>query len=253
MVPSMPSRTFALFGVLGAIAVGCGGKPTPNETVNAGSTGANSSSGSPSGSTQANTGTAGGTATAPGSGATAAATVGSGSSDATSGSVGGTEGTSGGASSGIGSTAATSTGASGDDSGAMTSDGGNALTMMSDGGRPSGMSAGCGQPPPTTEAIGTATLQMIDITGLAQEYVAGYTHRKYCTTIPKGYDPSKAYPVVFYGTGCGATGCEGSSFTGRTDIFYVEAISTTGCFQTGKESTVDSPELNYFDQVMAHV
>jgi polyhydroxybutyrate depolymerase len=253
MVPSMPSRTFALFGVLGAIAVGCGGKPTPNETVNAGSTGANSSSGSPSGSTQANTGTAGGTATAPGSGATAAATVGSGSSDATSGSVGGTEGTSGGASSGIGSTAATSTGASGDDSGAMTSDGGNALTMMSDGGRPSGMSAGCGQPPPTTEAIGTATLQMIDITGLAQEYVAGYTHRKYCTTIPKGYDPSKAYPVVFYGPGCGATGCEGSSFTGRTDIFYVEAISTTGCFQTGKESTVDSPELNYFDQVMAHV
>ena len=68
---------------------------------------------------------------------------------------------------------------------------------------------------------------------------------------------------------CGATGCEGSSFTGRTDIIYVEAISSAdakegttpptlvppdsspGCFQTGRESTVDSPELNYFDQVMA--
>ena len=255
-MPSMPSRTLTLFGVLGAIAVGCGGKPTPDETVNAGSTGANSSSGSPSGSTQANTGTASGTAT-PASGATAGAIDGTGSSGTTSGSAGGTEGTSAGNTSGTGSSAATSTGASGDDSGAMTySDGGNALTMMSDGGRPSGMSEGCGQPPPTTEAIGTATLQMIDITGLAQEYVAGYTHRKYCTTIPKGYDPSKAYPVVFYGPGCGATGCEGSSFTGRTDIFYVEAISTRHpdrCFQTGKESTVDSPELNYFDQVMAHV
>ncbi len=254
MVPSMPSRTFTLLGVLGAIAVGCGGSPTPSESVNARSTGANSSSGSPNGSTQANTGTAGGTAAAPGSGATAGAIVGTGSSGATSGSVGGTEGTSSGNSSGTGSTAGTSTGASSDDSGAMTDgDGGHAVTMMTDGGRPSGMSAGCGQPPPTTEAIGMATLQMIDITGLAQEYVAGYTHRKYCTTIPKGYDPSKAYPVVFYGPGCGATGCEGSSFTGRTDIFYVEAISTTGCFQTGKESTVDSPELNYFDQVMAHV
>src|SRR5579862_659584 len=197
MVPSMPSRTFTFFGVLGAIAVGCGGNPKPNETVTVGSTGANSSSGSPSGSTQANTGTAGGTAAAPGSGATAGAIVGSGSSCATSGSVGGTEGTSSGNSSGAGSTAGTSTGASGDDGGAMThSDGGNALTMMTDGGRPSGMSAGCGQPPPTTEAIGMATLQMIDITGLAPAYAAGYTHRKYCTTIPKGYDPSKAYPVV---------------------------------------------------------
>jgi poly(3-hydroxybutyrate) depolymerase len=116
---------------------------------------------------------------------------------------------------------------------------------------------------------GQAVLHHIDITGMAQQYVAGYTHRVYCSTVPKNYDPTKPYPVVFYGPGCGATGCEGSSFTGRDDIIYVEAISSAdatqqaktivpsngspGCFQTGVESTADSPELNYFDQVMAQV
>jgi poly(3-hydroxybutyrate) depolymerase len=110
---------------------------------------------------------------------------------------------------------------------------------------------------------------MIDVTGMAQEYVAGYTHRLFCTTMPTGYDPTKPYPVVFYGPGCGATACESSSFTGRTDIVYVQAIASAGatiaaktivppngspgCFQAGRISTVDSPELNYFDQVMAEV
>lgn len=154
-------------------------------------------------------------------------------------------------------------GASGSSSGAGSS--------TTDGGRPSGPSGGCGQPPPNAEPIGTAVLHNIDITGMAQEYVAGYTHRLFCTTMPKGYDPTMPYPVVFYGPGCGATGCEGSSFTGRTDIIYVEAISSAdakegttpptlvppdsspGCFQTGRESTVDSPELPYFDAVMAQV
>jgi poly(3-hydroxybutyrate) depolymerase len=108
---------------------------------------------------------------------------------------------------------------------------------------------------------------MIDITGMAAQYTAGYTHRKYCTTIPTNYDPTKPYPVVFYGPGCGATACEGSSFTGRSDIFYVQAIagadanganlvpknSSPGCFQAGVNSTVDSPEGPYFDQVMNQV
>jgi polyhydroxybutyrate depolymerase len=264
----MPSRTFALFGLLGAIAAGCsGGTPT---IENVGSTGANASTGSPSGSTGTSSGTASGS---PGSGTTAIAGS-SGSTSATSGSAGDTTGmSSGSGSTGIssGDTAGTGTGASAGASGGTAgssggTDGGGGVTTT-DGGRPSGMSAGCGQPPPSTEAIGMAVLHTMDITGLAQEYVAGYTHRLYCTTIPKGYDPTKPYPVVFYGPGCGATACEGSSFTGRTDIFYVQAISSAdakgatlvppgsspGCFQTGRTSTVDSPELNYFDQVMAQV
>lgn len=108
----------------------------------------------------------------------------------------------------------------------------------------------------------------INITGMAQQYVAGYTKRKYCTTIPKNYDPTKPYPVIFYGPGCGATACEGAgSFNGRTDVFIVQAIAgadakgdnlvpkngAPGCFQAGRESTVDSPEGFYFDQVMDQV
>lgn len=133
-------------------------------------------------------------------------------------------------------------------------------------GRPSGPSAGCMKTPPN-ETPGSAIIHQLDITGMAQQYVAGYTHRKYCTTIPKNYDPKKPYPVIFYGPGCGATACEGNSFQGRTDVFIVQAIAgadakgdnlvpkngAPGCFQAGKESTADSPEGPYFDQVMASV
>jgi poly(3-hydroxybutyrate) depolymerase len=117
------------------------------------------------------------------------------------------------------------------------------------------------------EPVGMSVLQTIDITGMAAKYVAGYTHRKYCTTMPKNYDPTKPYPVVFYGPGCGATACEGNSFSGRADIFLVQGIAgadakganivppngSPGCFQAGKESNDDSPEGPYFDQVMNQV
>jgi polyhydroxybutyrate depolymerase len=104
---------------------------------------------------------------------------------------------------------------------------------------------------------------------MAQQYVAGYADRTYCSTIPKGYDPSKPYPLVIYGPGCGGLNCESGPFTGRTDIFLVQATkapkvyngdvppvppaAAPGCFQTGVISTVDSPELNYFDQVVAEI
>jgi polyhydroxybutyrate depolymerase len=262
------SRTLTLLGALGAAAVGCGGNPTTTEIVSTGSTGNSATTGTPSGSTGTNAGSSGagvGTTGSVGPTSGGASGVSSGSVGPTSGSAVGSAGSGSGASSASSGAVNSSGGASGSASGAGgMSDGGG---MTSDGGRPSGPSAGCGMPPPNTEPIGKAQLHMIDITGMAQEYVAGYTHRLFCTTIPQNYDPTKAYPVVFYGPGCGATGCEGSSFSGRSDIFYVEAISSAdaktpnivppngspGCFQTGVESTVDSPELNYFDQVMAQV
>ena len=134
------------------------------------------------------------------------------------------------------------------------------------GGRPSGPSAGCTKAPPN-ETPGSQVLHTIDVTGMADKYVAGYTHRKYSTQMPKDYDPTKPYPVVFYGPGCGATSCEGSNFSGRSDVFIVQAIAgadakgdnlvpkngAPGCFQAGKEGTGDSPEGPYFDQVMAQV
>jgi len=139
--------------------------------------------------------------------------------------------------------------------------------MSGAGGRPSGPSSGCTKTPPSSEALGSAVLHQLDVTGMAAEYTAGYTHRQYCTTMPKNYDPTKPYPVVFYGPGCGATACEGNSFTGRTDVFIVQAIAgadahdanivpkngSPGCFQAGREGTADSPEGPYFDQVMASV
>jgi polyhydroxybutyrate depolymerase len=161
-------------------------------------------------------------------------------------------------------------GGGGESTGGQTTVGGGGATSVggagSPGGRPSGPSAGCTKNPPN-ETPGSGILHMIDINGMDAKYTAGYTHRKYCTTIPKEYDPTKPYPVVFYGPGCGATACEGSSFNGRTDIFIVQAISgadakspnlvppsaAPGCFQAGKNSTVDSPEGPYFDQVMAQV
>jgi hypothetical protein len=136
------------------------------------------------------------------------------------------------------------------------------------GGHSSGRSAGCDMAPPN-DALGTAVNHTINITGLAQVYQAGYASRTYCSTIPKGYNPATAYPLVIYGPGCGGLACEGGPFSGRTDIILVQATkaplvynqqvppvppaAAPGCFQTGVISTVDSPELNYFDQVVAEI
>ena len=115
------------------------------------------------------------------------------------------------------------------------------------------------------EPLGQPVSHNIDITGMDPKY-AGYIHRKYCTTIPKNYNPTKAYPVIFYGTGCGGFGCEGNGFSGRDDIFLVQATisdakspnlvppsAAPGCFQMGRVTTPDSPEGYYFDQVMDEV
>jgi polyhydroxybutyrate depolymerase len=230
-VLGMFSRQLALLGVLGAIAIGCNG-------------GASTPPGAGSGGTTGNAGAPGGGGTTSGSGGMA---------------TGGTMGSAGGTTATGGTTGAT---------GGTTGTGGATATGGTTGasGRASGPSAGCMKEVPN-EPLGMSLLQMIDITGMAAKYVPGYTHRKYCTTIPKNYNATQPYPVVFYGPGCGATACEGSSFSGRTDIFLVQAIAgadakganiippngSPGCFQAGKESNDDSPEGPYFDQVMNEV
>jgi polyhydroxybutyrate depolymerase len=262
----MFSRQLALLGVLGAIAMGCGGNAPTSPFGSAGGGGTTSSAGTPggagntTGSGTAGTGAAGTTTSgAAGSASGAAGSTDSGSAGSTTsgsaGDGGGQAGT-GSATGGAGGTAVSGTGGSGTPTAGTTGAGG----------RPSGPSAGCIATVPN-EPLGTAVLQEIDITGMAAKYVAGYTHRKYCTTIPKNYNPTQPYPVVFYGPGCGATACEGNSFSGRTDIFIVQGIAgadakganivppngSPGCFQAGKESNDDSPEGPYFDQVMNQV
>jgi polyhydroxybutyrate depolymerase len=91
---------------------------------------------------------------------------------------------------------------------------------------------------------------------VAAKYAAQYTARKYFTTLPQKFDPMKPYPMVFWGPGCGATGSEGSNFTSGhflTDVLYIQMLSVTGCFQAGKQGTVDSPDGPYFDQMLAEV
>lgn len=227
-------------GIASLALVACSAE-TPDGAGTAGS-----SAGGTTGTTAGTTSTTAGTSsTAGGNGST----------------TGGTNASSGG-SAGANSTTAGTGGSNSAGTGGNASGGGSGGM----GGRPSGPSAGCMIDPPA-ENPGQAVLHTIDITGMAQQYVAGYTHRKYCTTIPKDYDPTKPYPVVFYGPGCGATACEGSSFTGRSDIFIVQAIAgadakgdnivpknaAPGCFQAGREGTPDSPEGFYFDQVMNEV
>ena len=237
------SVTFASVGLMGVILAACGGDPAPGQLGMTNSSGGATNSVAGTGSV-----TAGSTSTAGGATSTAGGTTGA---------TGGTANTTGGTANTAGGTTSTAGGAGGTLGGGGTT---------SAGGRPSGPSAGCTKAPPD-EALGSGVIHMLDVTGMAAVYAPGYTHRKYCTTMPKNYDPTKAYPVVFFGPGCGATACEGNAFTGRTDVFIVQAIAgadakdanivpkngAPGCFQAGKEGSGDSPEGPYFDQVMAQV
>jgi poly(3-hydroxybutyrate) depolymerase len=262
-------RHVALFGLVTVVLAGCGSGGNKPGTGAAGTTGSAGATGS-GGTTSPAGGTTGSTGGSTDAGGTTGSTGGStGSTGGSTGSTGGSTGSTGGS---TGSTGGSTGGGGIKGTAGATATGGTGGTVAAGGttgagGRASGPSAACNQAPPN-EAIGTAVLHTIDITGMSAQYVAGYTHRKYCTTIPKNYDPTKPYPVVFYGPGCGATSCEGSSFSGRADIFLVQGIAQSsadlagnivpkngspGCFQAGKESNADSPEGPYFDQVMNQV
>jgi poly(3-hydroxybutyrate) depolymerase len=246
-----------LFGFSATSLTGCQGDSGGSTTGTAGTTGAG---GTGSGQGTAGTGSGQGTAgTGSGQG-----TAGTGSGQGTAG-TGSTQGAAGTGSAqgtaGTGGGAAGTTGTAGTGAGTAGTGGGAAGTG---GGRPSGPSEGCNADVPN-EAIGQAVSHNIVVTGMDPKYDAAYKNRTYCTTIPQDYDPTKPYPVVVYGGGCGAFGCEGSSFTGRKDIFLVQANisratkdlvptqAAPGCFQMGVVTTPDSPEATYFDQVMAEV
>ena len=105
------------------------------------------------------------------------------------------------------------------------------------------------------DGLGKPITHTLTVSSVAAKYPS-YVNRKYFTTLPMPFEPTKPMPVVFWGPGCGATGAEGSSFTSghfRSDILYVQLLSVTGCFQAGKQGTADSPDGPYFDQVVAEV
>ncbi|HVJ21165.1 MAG TPA: hypothetical protein VM686_37395, partial [Polyangiaceae bacterium] len=94
-----------------------------------------------------------------------------------------------------------------------------------------------------------------------------YEPRYYFTQIPQNFDPAKPYPVLFYGQGCGQTNPENGPFTAfASEYFIVQLIpaavtaetvepegGSPGCFQAGRRGLADSPDLAYFDQVLAEI
>jgi polyhydroxybutyrate depolymerase len=112
------------------------------------------------------------------------------------------------------------------------------------------------------------------VTGVAAHYLQGgdkygsqhgydFAKRNYFVRLPAGYDSSKkSYALVLSGGGCGATdgisGNNGGSnpLTDRQDVAvqvglsYVYSMGAGACFTDG---TSDTPDLPFFDAVMAEV
>jgi poly(3-hydroxybutyrate) depolymerase len=222
----------ALFvGVLGV--VGCsGGDAKPMMPSGAGGAAGASASGAAGGSSAAGSG-AGSSAEAGAAGdgqtgAAGAGVAGAGTAGTTS------TGTAGGSAAGAGGPDGSATGAGGAATGTHAS----------------GQSAGCGT---TVNDVAGKWVEHDVMVDVASEYAASYKMRKYFTMMPAGYDSSRAYPVTFWGPGCGASGAEPNKLmdSGDTqDYIQVFLLQNTSCFST---SAADSPEVPYFDAALSGV
>jgi polyhydroxybutyrate depolymerase len=225
-----------LLGLLGSLAAcGSGGSP-PASPGQAGATGSAGAAAGASGSS--------GSAGVTGAGGLGAAGA--------SGAGGGVAGTSGSA----GAAGSTSTaGVSGSAGAAGTAGGaGGATGVAGAGGKPTGMSAGCGKP--VNEPAGMWTTH--DTTVTVDPQFAAQSKRRYFTNPPKTYDPSMAWPVTFWGNGCGTgSTAEGELLMGgpaSTSSVQVQLLAFKGCFSAGPDGdNANSPELPYFDQVLSEV
>jgi polyhydroxybutyrate depolymerase len=251
------------------VAVACS-SATPTSSI--GGSGSSATSGSTA------TGTTGSDTASAGSGTMAVSgSVGSGSVAAGSGSVVAGSGTvvgSSGAGAGAGSTVGTGSGmvAGG---GATTGASGATGSAGSSSGvatAPHGPSAGCNKAP-VGDNSGGFTQHNITVTGVDAAFLMGganygtqggfdFTHRNYFLKLPTNYDPTKAYPLVAGGGGCGATdGLSGNGgglnvFNGNQSVAiqvglsYVYPAGAGACFA---DDFPDTPDLPYFDAMLAEV
>jgi poly(3-hydroxybutyrate) depolymerase len=122
----------------------------------------------------------------------------------------------------------------------------------SGGGGEPGKSAGCGKEPGEEPR---KYVQHDMVVNVAPAYAPKFTNRKYFTYLPNNYDPNKAYPVVFYGAGCGATMSEPQPamqvFNDQAILVFLLQIDS--CFQAGSSGTADSPDIPYFDQALTEI
>jgi poly(3-hydroxybutyrate) depolymerase len=236
-------------GALVSVAACDGGGVGPSNgsagsTATAGSTGTAGTTGGGAGDT-GSTGTAGSTSSGAGGDTGAAGAIGAAGSTGTAGSTGaaGTPGTAG------------STGAAGTPGTAgSTGAGGGAV---SPGG---GMSAGCGKAIGAGDMPGKWVKRNITVTGVTFTKPAtpggSWTNRIYYLNLPTGYDPSKKYPVMFGGGGCGgdlsngnmAFAIYGNNSTAiQIGMSYVWPNPGGACFSDGY---ADTPDLPYFDSML---
>lgn len=81
--------------------------------------------------------------------------------------------------------------------------------------------------------------------------------RNYYVWLPEGYEPTRAYPLVFIGPGCGSDGLHGiqlQTTTGK-DAIVVGLDPSTDVDPGGRQcfdsQTFPDPEVPYFDQTLA--
>jgi poly(3-hydroxybutyrate) depolymerase len=138
---------------------------------------------------------------------------------------------------------------------------------------PRGPSDGCNKPPSAGDNSSGFTKHDISVSGVDADFLPGgaqygsqggydFSHRNYFLKLPMGYDPTKAYPLVVGGGGCGATdGLSGNG--GGLDVFggsqsvaiqvglsYVYPNAAGACFA---DDFPDTPDLPYFDAMLAAV
>lgn len=92
----------------------------------------------------------------------------------------------------------------------------------------------------------------ITVANLPADQQAKFGSRRYFVRLPVAYDHTKAYPVVFYGPGCGASNVEGTPMMDqvKNDAIHVFLLQKEDCFSTG---SYPSPEVPYFTQALDEI
>jgi poly(3-hydroxybutyrate) depolymerase len=111
--------------------------------------------------------------------------------------------------------------------------------------------AGCMAPDPAEEQQKWLERD-ITVANLPDTQQAMFGARKYFVRLPFDYDHKKAYPIVFYGPGCGAANVESTPMMDqiKNDAIHVFLLQKTSCFSTG---SYPSPEVPYFTQALDEV
>jgi hypothetical protein len=223
-----------------------GNPPPPNNTAG---TGANTG------------GQSGNTGGSPGAAGTSVATAGAGGGGVLPNTAGTNPGTAG---TNPGTAGAGGTGAGGTDPGAggtgQAGGAGPTAGTGNTGGANSAKSAGCGRMEPLNEPP-RAYVKHDMIVDVAAEYKTpvDYSTREYHTWLPDDYDPNRAYPLYFWGNGCGVKKGfpEGVPIANipevTTGAILVFMIQEDNCFDAGKGGLANTPDIPYFEKMLNEI